>query len=52
MAGIRKVRRNVEWCVGGDFSVLLDSVQVPRVNCPCPEQGRYPNSQLSSVISA
>ena len=23
-----------------------------RVNCPCPEQGRNPNSQLSSVISA
>ena len=23
-----------------------------RVNCPCPQQGRNPNSQLSSVISA
>ena len=23
-----------------------------RVNCPCPEQGRNPNSQLSSAISA
>ena len=23
-----------------------------RVNCPCPEQGRNPNSQLSSVIFA
>ena len=23
-----------------------------RVNCPCPEQGLYPNSQLSSAIFA
>ena len=23
-----------------------------RVNCPCPEQGRNPNGQLSSVMFA
>ena len=25
---------------------------IARVNCPCPEQGQNPNSQLSSAISA
>ena len=27
-------------------------VVIGRLNCPCPEQGRNPNSQLSSAIFA
>ena len=27
-------------------------INMIRVNCPCPEQGQNPNSQLSSAISA
>ena len=30
----------------------LGQVRLDRANCPCPEQGRNPNSQLSSAISA
>ena len=31
---------------------LICSLSVGRVNCPCPEQGRNPNSRLSSAIFA
>ena len=31
---------------------MLTYQDIGRVNCPCLEQGRNPNSQLSSAISA
>ena len=44
-----------KWCryCSWKLTVIFGSVRIlaNRVNCPCPEQGRNPNSQLSSAIS-
>ena len=44
-----------KWCryCSWKLTVIFGSVRIlaNRVNCPCPEQGRTPNSQLSSAIS-
>ena len=37
---------------GPDPYLLIGIFRVGRVNCPCPEQGRNPKSQLSSAIFA